>query len=171
MLANNVDLLTPVNYYEDNYPYKISISCQCNIALVFLILSAISVIGSLSSLNVYTIFYGLISVAIYFLLYKNLKSVKDKYQRNIHPCTEKSIIKILSGIITFFYALDILGVFIIAQFINKDFIEDYSSYSYDSSSLEDTMNLVRILLYVAIIIICIRFVFILLIFYNSFHIN
>ena len=39
MLQNNVGLLTPVNYYEDNYPCKISISCQCAIALVFFILS------------------------------------------------------------------------------------------------------------------------------------
>ena len=92
MLQNNVGLLTPVNYYEDNYACKISISCQCTISLVFFILSIIGLLGSLNYMNLYLILNGLIFAAIYFLLYKNLKSVKDKYEKNIHPCPEKTII-------------------------------------------------------------------------------
>jgi hypothetical protein len=46
MLPNNQGLLTPVIYYEENYKCKISISCQCTIALVFFILSLISLVSS-----------------------------------------------------------------------------------------------------------------------------
>ncbi len=108
MLQNNVGLLTPVNYYEDNYACKISISCQCTISLVFFILSIIALVGNLAYLNITMIFSLLISAAIYFLLYKKLRTVKDKYQRNIHPCTEKGIIQILSGIITVLWDLQFL---------------------------------------------------------------
>ena len=171
MLPNNQGLLTPVIYYEENYKCKISISCQCTIALVFLILSLISVVGSLTTLNVFTIFTSLISAVIYFLLYKNLKSVKDKYQKNIHPCTEKGIIQILSGIITVFMGLTIFGIFITALAISSIDLEDYLSNSLSSGSLEDLQNLVRIVLFVILAIYCIPFVFMLLIFINSFHIN
>ena len=171
MLPNNQGLLTPVIYYEENYKCKISISCQCTIALVFFILALIGVVGSLSSLNVFSIFSSLISAAIYFLLYKNLKSVKDKYQKNIHPCTEKGIIQILSGIITVFNGLAIFVIFITALAISSIDLEDYSSNSLSSGSLEDLQNLVRIVLFVILAIYCIPFVFMLLIFINSFHIN
>jgi len=113
----------------------------------------------------------LISAVIYFLLYKNLKSVKDKYQKNIHPCTEKGIIQILSGIITVLNGLAIFVIFIIALAISSIDLEDYSSNSLSSGSLEDLQNLVRILLFVILAIYCIPFVFMLLIFINSFHIN
>ena len=133
--------------------------------------SLIRVVGSLASLNVFTIFTGLISAVIYFLLYKNLKSVKDTYQKNIHPCTEKGIIQILSGIITVFMGLSIFLIFITALAISSIDLEDYSSNSLSSGSLEDLQNLVRIVLFVILAIYCIPFVFMLLIFINSFHIN
>ena len=171
MLQNNVGLLIPVDYYEDNYPCKISISCQCAIALVFFILSLIGLVYTLNTLNVFIIFSGLISAAIYFLLYKNLRNVKDKYQRNIHPCTEKGIIQILSGIITVLNGLSILIIFIAALAIRSFDLEDYSSYSLSSGSLEDLQDLVRIILFVILAIYCIPFVLFLLIFINSFHIN
>ena len=170
MLQNNVGLLTPVDYYEENYRCKISISCQCAIALVFFILSLIGLVNSLY-LNVFTFFSCLISAAMYFLLYKNLRNVKDKYQRNIHPCTEKGIIQILSGIITVLNGLSILIIFIAALAIKSIDLEDYSSYSLSSSSLEDLQDLVRIILFVILAIYCIPFVLFLLIFINSFHIN
>ena len=113
----------------------------------------------------------MISAVIYFLLYKNLKSVKEKYQKNIHPCTEKGIIQILSGIITVFMGLTIFGIFITALAISSIDLEDYSSNSLSSGSLEDLQNLVRIVLFVILAIYCIPFVFMLLIFINSFHIN
>ena len=97
--------------------------------------------------------------------------LKINIKKNIHPCTEKTIIKILSGIITVFYAFDIFILFIAALMVNKDLVDNYSSNSFDSSSLDDMINIVRILLFVFIIIICIPFVFMLLIFINSFHIN
>ncbi len=171
MLQNNVGLLTPVNYYEDNYPCKISISCQCIIACVFFILSLIGLVGSLGYLNVFAFFSGLISAVMYFLLYKNLRNVKDKYQRNIHPCTEKGIIQILSGIITVLYGIQIIALFIFALSINKNNIDEYLPSSYDSDSLEDIANAVKIGLFVALIIEFIPFVLFLLIFINSFHIN
>ena len=171
MLQNNVGLLTPVNYYEDNYPCKISISCQCAIALVFFILSLLGLVYILPSLNVFTFFSCLISAAMYFLLYKNLRNVKDKYQRNIHPCTEKGIIQILSGIITVLYGISIIVLFIFALSINKNNIDEYLTSSYDSDSLEDIANLAKIVLFVALILEFIIFVLFLLIFINSFHIN
>ncbi len=171
MLQNNVGLLTPVNYYEDNYPCKISISCQCTIALVFFILSIIALVGNLAYLNITMIFSLLISAAIYFLLYKKLRTVKDKYQRNIHPCTEKTIIQILSGIITVFGGIQIIVLFIIALSINKNNIDDYLPSNYDYDDLEDIANAVKIVLFVILILDCIPFVLFLLIFINSFHIN
>ena len=171
MLPNNQGLLTPVIYYEENYKFKISISCQCTIALVFFYLSLIGLGISLTTLNVFTIFSSFITAVIYYLLYKNLKSVKDKYQKNIHPCTEKGIIQILSGIITVLNGLAIFVIFIIALAISSIDLEDYSSNSLSSDSLEDLQNLVRIILFVALAIYCIPFVFMLLIFINSFHIN
>jgi hypothetical protein len=171
MLQNNVGLLTPVNYYEDNYPCKISISCQCTIALVFVILSLIGLGSNLAFPSTYTILSSLIFAAIYYLLYKNLRKVKDKYQRNIHPCTEKSIIEILSGIVTVYFGIQIILTFIIALSINKNYIEDFLPSSYDSDSLEDIANAVKIGLFVALILEFIIFVLFLLIFINSFHIN
>ena len=171
MLQNNEGLLTPVNYYEDNYPCKISISCQCTIPLIFFILSIIALVGNLAYQNVTMIFSLLISAAIYFLLYKKLRTVKDKYQRNIHPCTEKTIIQILSGIITVFGGIQIIVLFIIALSINKNNIDDYLPSSYDYDDLEDIANAVKIVLFVILILDCIPFVLFLLIFINSFHIN
>lgn len=46
MMNNNIALVNPTNYYEDNYPCKISINCQHTISVVFLILSGISFVGS-----------------------------------------------------------------------------------------------------------------------------
>ncbi len=171
MLQNNVGLLTPVNYYEDNYACKISISCQCTISLVFFILSIIALPGTLTYLNLYYFFSGLISAAIYFLLYKNLKSVKDKYEKNIHPCPEKSIIRILSGIITALIGLQILIIFIFAVSINKNNIDNYISTNLDSDSLEDLVDIVKIVLFIYLFLEFIPFIFLLLIFINSLHIN
>ena len=171
MLQNNVGLLTPVNYYEDNYACKISISCQCTISLVFFILSIIGLLGSLSYMNLYLLFSGLTSAGIYFLLYKNLKSVKDKYEKNIHPCPEKTIIRILSGIITAYIGLQILIIFIFAVSINKNNIDNYISTNLDSDSLEDLADIVKIVLFVYLFLEFIPFIFLLLIFINSLHIN
>jgi len=171
MLQNNVGLLTPVNYYEDNYACKISISCQCNISLLFFTLSIIGLLGSLNYMNLYLIISGLISAAIYFLLYKNLKNVKDKYEKNIHPCSEKSIIRILSGIITAFIGLNILISFIFAVCINKNNIDNYISTNLDSDSLEDIVDIVKIVLFIYLFLEFIPFICFLLIFINSLHIN
>ena len=169
MLANNVGLITPVNYYEDNYPCKISISCQCTIVIVFIILDTISLIVSLTSL--YYLFYGLISVAILYLLYKNLRSVKEKYEKNIHPCPEKTNIKIISGIITGLYGIQIIGILIIALSIDKDMIDDLISGSFESNSLEDIANIAKVIFFILLFLAFIPFVLFLLIFINSLHIN
>ena len=171
MLQNNVGLLTPVNYYEDNYACKISISCQCTISLVFFILSIIGLLGSLNYMNLYLILNGMIFAAIYFLLYKNLKNVKDKYEKNIHPCPEKTIIRILSGILTAYIGLSILIIFIFAVSINKNNIDNYISTNLDSDSLEDLADIVKIVLFVYLFLEFIYFIFLLLIFINSLHIN
>ena len=171
MLQNNVGLLTPVNYYEDNYACKISISCQFTISVVFFILSIIGLLYSLNYMNLYLILNGLIFAAIYFLLYKNLKSVKDKYEKNIHPCPEKTIIRILSGILTAYIGLIFLINFIFAVSINKNNIDNYISTNLDSDSLEDLADIVKIVLFVYLFLEFIPFIFLLLIFINSLHIN
>ena len=171
MLQNNVGLLTPVNYYEDNYACKISISCQCTISLVFFILCIIGLLGSLTYMNLYLLISGLISATIYFLLYKNLKSVKDKYEKNIHPCTEKTIIRILSGIITAFIGIQIIIIFIFAVSINENNIDNYISTDLGSGDLEDLVDIVKIVLFIYLFLEFIPFIFLLLIFINSLHIN
>ena len=171
MLQNNVGLLTPVNYYEDNYACKISISCQCNISLGFFTLSIIGLLGSLTYMNLYLLISGLISAAIYFLLYKNLKNVKDKYEKNIHPCPEKTIIRILSGIITAFIGIQIIIIFIFAVSINENNIDNYISTSLESGDLEDLADIVKIVFFVYLFLEFIPFIFFLLIFINSLHIN
>lgn len=108
-------------------------------------------------------------VALYFLLFKYLKSVKEKYEKNIHPCNEKIYIKIISGFLCIGYGISILSVFIFALVINKDLLEDIGSY--DSGSLDDFVDYVRIALIIILFIIFIPFIFMLLIFINSFHIN
>ena len=171
MLQNNVGLLTPVNYYEDNYACKISISCQCNISLVFFNLSIIGLLYSLNYMNLYLILNGLIFAAIYFLLYKNLKSVKDKYEKNIHPCPEKTIIRILSGIITAFIGIQIIIIFIFAVSINENNIDNYISTDLGSGDLEDLADIVKIVFFIYLFLEFIPFICFLLIFINSLHIN
>ena len=122
-------------------------------------------------MNLYLLFSGLISAAIYFLLYKNLKSVKDKYEKNIHPCSEKTIIRILSGIITALIGIQILIIFIFAVSINENNIDNYISTDLGSGDLEDLVDIVKIVFFIYLFLEFIPFIFLLLIFINSLHIN
>ena len=168
MSKNEIDdiFLNSKNYYEENYTCKISINCQYFISLVFVILNIIIFFFFLNFLDLYFMLFNLISCSIYFILFKNLKTVKNKYEKNIHPCKEKIIIKIISGIICAFYMLVILFFFLLLIFGDeKDFDLD------DSSSLEGFIVVIKIGLGILILILIVPFIFMLFIFINSFHIN
>jgi len=172
MLKNEIDdiFVNSKNYYEDNYSCKISINCQFIISFIFLIINIIFFLICLHNFDIFFIIFSLISLAIYSLLFQNIKTVKKKYENNIHPCKEKIIIKIISGIICVFYILLILTLLIIIIIGNKDNFE----LTIDDSSVDETsivIVMIKIFLGIVIFILLVLFVFMFFIFKNSFHIN